>query len=171
VQYHLHIMSTTQAALDAEHADFIGGGVSIMVAGRDAANDTTVTRAIGCRVSADRQRVTVFVSAAQSGALLADVRANGHIAVAFTQPTTHRAIQLKGTDASVVPLEADDPHLLAAYRSRLAAQVAPFGFSEAFVRSLLSIAAGDVVAVAFTPSDAFLQTPGPKAGSPLRSPT
>jgi hypothetical protein len=160
----------TNAPLDAEHAEFISGGVSIQVAGRDAANETTVTRAVGCRVSGDRRCVTVFVSAAQSGALLADVRANGAIAVVFSQPTTHRAIQIKGTDATVVSLEPDDPHLIAAYRAKLGAQVAPLGFSEAFVRSLLSIAPGDVVAIAFTPCAAFLQTPGPKAGSALRSP-
>ena len=160
----------TNASLDAEHAAFISGGVSIQVAGRDAANETTVTRAVGCRVTGDRQRITVFVSAAQSGALLADVRANGVIAVVFSQPSTHRAIQVKGTDATVVSLEPDDPHLIAAYRTKLAAQVAPLGFSEAFVRSLLSIAPGEVVAIAFTPCAAFLQTPGPKAGSALRSP-
>jgi hypothetical protein len=163
-------MTAMATPLDSEHADFISGGVSIIVAGCDAANGTTVSRAIGCRVADDRRRVTVFLSAAQSGALLADVRANGKLAVVFSQPTTHRAIQLKGTDATVVPLATDDPHLIAAYRSHFAAQVTPLGFSEAFVRSFLGIAPGDVVAIAFTPSAAFSQTPGPKAGSPLRLP-
>ena len=162
-------MTVTAAPVDSEQAEFITGGVSIIVAGRDAGHETSLSRAVGCRVADDRRRVTVFVSAIQSGALLADVRANGIVAVVFTEPSTHRAIQLKGTDAAVVPLAADDPHLLAAYRGRLAAQVAPFGHSEAFVRKLLSMAPGDVVAIAFTPSAAFLQTPGPKAGSPLRT--
>jgi hypothetical protein len=160
---------TTTAPLGSELADFITGGVSIIVAGRDSGNETTVSRAVGCRVSADRQRVTVFVCAAQSGALLADVRANGRVAVVFSEPMTHRAIQLKGTDAAVVPLAADDPHLVATYRSRLAASVAPLGFPEAFVRAVLSVVPGDVVAIAFTPTGAFSQTPGPKAGSPLQS--
>ena len=163
-------MTTTDATRDREHADLIAGGVSIIVAGRDAEHETTVSRAVGCRMAEDGRRITVFLSAARSGALLADVRANGHVAVVFSEPTTHRAIQLKGTDATVVPLEADDPHLLAAYRSRLAARVAPLGFSELFVRTLLNVVPGDVVAIAFTPSGAFSQTPGPKAGSPLRSP-
>jgi hypothetical protein len=163
-------MTTTEAARDREHADLIAGGVSIIVAGRDAGNETTVVRAVGCRMAEDGRRITVFLSAAQSGALLADVRANGHVAVVFSEPTTHRAIQLKGIDAAVVPLAADDPYLLAAYRGRLAARVAPLGFSEMFVRTLLNVVPGDVVAIAFTPSDAFSQTPGPKAGSPLQSP-
>lgn len=161
-------MTTSTAPLDAEHAAFIRGGVSVIVAARDAANETTVSRAVGCRVSDDGRRVTVLLSAAQSGALLANVRANGVIAAVFSEPTTHRAIQLKGTDAAVVALAADDPHLLAAYRQRLAQQVAPLGFSEGFVRTFLSVAPGDVVAIEFTPSAAFQQTPGPKAGAPLQ---
>lgn len=161
-------MTTMAATLDSEHAEFITAGVSIIVAGRDAQNETTVARAVGCRVTGDRRRVTVFLPAGQSGALLADVRANGCVAVVFSEPTTHRAIQLKGADAAVVPLAADDPHLLAAYRTRLAARVAPLGFSEAFVRAVLSVVPGDVVAIAFTPSGAFSQTPGPKAGFPLQ---
>ena len=160
---------TTTAALASEHADFITGGVSILVAGCDPGNETTVSRAVGCRVTDERRRVTVFVCAAQSGALLADVRANGRIAVVFGDPMTHRAIQLKGADAAVEPLAADDPHLIASYRSRLSARVEPFGFSEVFVRALLSVVPGDVVAIAFTPNGAFSQTPGPKAGAPLQS--
>ncbi len=160
-------MKDAAPALSPEDADFICGGVSINVAARDARHETTVSRAIGCRVSQDRRRVTVFLSAAQSAALLADVRQNGIIAVVFSQPTRHRAIQLKGTDAAVVPLEADDPHLLAAYRQRMVAGIAPLGFTPEFVRTFMNVAPGDVVAVAFTPSAAYLQTPGPNAGARL----
>ena len=104
-------MTTTEATPDREHVDMVAGGVSIIVAGRDARNETTVARAVGCRMAEDGRRITVFLSAAQSGALLADVRANGCVAVVFSEPTTHRAIQLKGTDAAIVPLTAEDPHL------------------------------------------------------------
>jgi len=160
---------TAAAPLDSAQADFITGGVSIIAAARDDGHETTVSRAVGCRVSDDLRRVTILLAASQSGALLADVRANGSIAVVFSEPRTHRAIQLKGTDAALAPLEADDPHRMAAYRARFAEQVSPFGHSEAFVRKILGVAPGDLVAIAFTPSGAFLQTPGPKAGSPLRS--
>jgi hypothetical protein len=70
----------------------------------------------------------------------------------------------------VVSLAGDDPHRLVEYRERLAAQVAPLGYSELFVRTFLNVSPGDVVAIAFTPSAAFSQTPGPKAGAPLQSP-
>lgn len=155
--------------MNPEDAAFIGGGVSILAAARDGANETTVSRAIGCRVSADRRQVTIFLSAAQSGALLADIRANGVIAVVFSQPTSHRTIQLKGTDAAVVPLRDDDPHVWAAYRERITAELRRIGFSDVFVRTMLKVSSGDIVAVAFEPSAAFVQTPGPKAGTPLHT--
>ena len=164
-------MTKDAPPLPAEHAAFMQGGVSIIVAARNADNDTTVSRALCCRVSADRRRVTLFLSAAQSGALLADVRANGVIAVVFNEPSTHRAIQLKGTDAAVVPLPADHAHELAAYRRLMVEEVRPRGVSEAFVKTILAASPGDVVALAFTPAAAFLQTPGPKAGTQLDLPT
>lgn len=164
-------MSQDVVPLGPDEAAFIEGGVAIIAAARDAKNEVTVSRAMGCRVSEDRRRVTIFLSTVQSGALLADVRANGVIAVVFSQPTSHRAIQLKGSDATVVPLTSDDPHLWAAYRARMAAAVQRHGFSEAFVRAMLNAPSGDVVAVAFTPSAAFVQTPGPKAGTPLQGST
>ncbi len=162
-------MTDGAVTLGPEDAAFIEGGVSIIVAARSADFETAVTRAIGCRVSTDRRQVTVFLSAVQSGALLSDVRVNGMIAVVFSQPSSHRAIQLKGTDAVVVPSTAEDPHLWAAYRARLAAAVKPIGFSESFVRTVLNVPSGDVVAIAFTPSSAYIQTPGPTAGAPLQA--
>ena len=164
-------MTTQSPPLDPEHAAFIQGGVSIVAAARSADHETAVSRAVGCRVSGDRRQVTVLLSAAQSAALLADVRANGIIAVVFSQPRKHLAIQLKGVDAVVGALAPDDPHLIAAYRKSLAEQVAPIGYNDAFVRAVMSVVPGDVVAVTFTPSAAFLQTPGPKAGTRLQSST
>lgn len=93
------IPGTTAAALDEEIAAFIQGGVSIVVAGRNDALVGDVIRGCGCRVSADRRRVTVLVDPARSEALLDDITSNRMIAVVFSRPSTHRSIQLKGTDA------------------------------------------------------------------------
>ena len=93
------------------------------------------------------------------------------IAVVFSQPTTHRTIQLKGTDAAVVPVLDDDPHVWAAYLERLTGELRHIGFSDGFARAMVKVPSADVVAVAFEPSAAFVQTPGPKAGTPLHSGT
>jgi hypothetical protein len=170
IRYH-KAMTPVASPLDPDHAEFVQSAVSIIAASRNERNETTLSRAVGCRVSPDRRRVTIFLSVSQSSALLADLRANGAIAAVFSRPRRHVAIQLKGADAAVVPLTEEDPHLLAAYRRRMVEEIRPIGFTEAFVRTLLAVTPGDAVAVAFTPSAAFLQTPGPKAGMPLSART
>ena len=50
-------------------------------------------------MSDDRRQVTLYLSAYQAAGLLAAIRAEGEIAVGFMLPSTHRAFQLKGTDA------------------------------------------------------------------------
>lgn len=152
------------AELSAANADFIQQGVSVIVGGRDRDNTPTLARGIGCRVAPERTRVTVFLAASQAVELLAHLGDNGAIAVVFCQPSTHRTIQLKGTDAKAVPLEADDHERIAAQAAALAADIIGIGYREEPVRTLLAYAPEDVVAVAFTPSSAFLQTPGPNAG-------
>lgn len=159
---------TNAAPLDAEHAAFIQRFVSINVATRTAANLPLLSRALGCRVTPD-WRVTVFVSERQASALLDGVRATRAIAVVFSQPSTHRTIQLKGTDATVVPLADGDRALMAAYRESFVADLAPAGYAEAFARAMLgAVDDPDIVGIAFTPSAAFAQTPGPGAGRQLQ---
>lgn len=161
-------MTNELAPLDAEHAAFIEGRVSIIAASCGANNEPNLSRAVGCRVTPDRRTVTLFLFAAQSGALLADLRANGAIAVVFSEPSTHRTLQLKGNDANVAALDRNDAEILATYRQGFAAELAGMGYLEIFARTLLGCAAGDVVAVNFTVAEAFVQTPGPKAGTPLQ---
>ncbi len=63
--------------LDEAHAAFIERGVAINVGACDADNVATLTRALGCRVSADRRRVTVFVSVPRAQPLSMDLHRLG----------------------------------------------------------------------------------------------
>ena len=154
--------------LDEANAAFIQGGVSMIAASRNASNMPTVVRALGCRISPDRRGIAVFVARAQAAALLDDVRLTGAIAVVFTQPSTHRAIQLKGSDARIESLAAGDHEIAAALVDAFAADLVPLGYPQSFVHALLASAPDDLVAIAFTPNAAFSQTPGARAGAPLR---
>ena len=151
--------------LSAENAAFVQQGVAVIAGARDRDNMPTLVCGIGCRVAPDRDRVTVFLPASQCAELLANVRDNGAIAVVFCQPSTHRTIQLKGTDATVVSLAPGDHERMAAQAAALAADIIGIGYREDPVRTLLAYAPEDVVAVAFTPAAAFQQTPGPNAGA------
>jgi hypothetical protein len=155
-------------AVDAANAHFIQGGVSIIVSSRDAANQPNLVRALGCRVARDLKRVTIVVASTQAESLLADIRNNARIAVVFTHPSTHRSLQLKGSDAAVVRTLVSDKDLVAAYCDAMVVELEKMGVSEAHTRVMLTHKAEDLVAIAFTPSSAFVQTPGPDAGAPLR---
>ena len=153
----------------ADEANFalLRTGFMVTVASRDAAHVPSVTRALGCRVSPDRRRVTVFLLASQSATLLRDLRTTGAIAAVFSQPSTHRTIQLKGSDATPGAVEPGDIALIEANAAAALADLALAGFPESFARTIFAYDAPDVVAVGFTPSTAFVQTPGPQAGRRL----
>lgn len=160
-------MGAPAPLLDEALAAFVQTGVSINAGSRGPGNVPAVARANGCRVAADRRRVTVLLPASKSAALLEAVRATGAIAVVFSEPPTHRTIQLKGTDATVVPATDEDRATAVRWVDGFAAVLAPLGYSEEVFRALLGTDPADLVAVAFTPSAAFDQTPGPRAGAPL----
>lgn len=149
------------------HAAFIQHGVSILVASRAAGNAPVVARASGCRVSADRCQVTVFLAADSSAAVLTDLEETGAIAVVFSRPSTHKTIQLKGSDARLGPLAAGDEILIQAYRESFVEDLLDIDWSRDFGRTLIPATDHRAVAVTFTPNAAFDQTPGPKAGRAL----
>jgi hypothetical protein len=160
----------SEPLIDAEHAAFLQGGISMCVSACSKDMVPTLARATGCRVSPERRRVTVFVSALQAAPVLECIRHNGSIAVVFSQPSTHRTVQLKGTDAVIEALSNDDPDMIARYCASFAQELAPLGFAAAPVLTLLDFPRDELVRLSFTPTAAFSQTPGPKAGEPLRTP-
>lgn len=160
-------MHTREALIDAEHAAFITGAVSIGVGGRNRDRRPSLTRGVGCRIAADRSRVFVLVSAEQSRDVLADIRDNRRIAVVFSQPSTHRTVQFKADDACVEALDDADLVIVERYRQAFVAHLAALGYSELAIRTLIDCPAYDLVAIGFSPHAAFTQTPGPQAGLPL----
>jgi hypothetical protein len=159
---------TGDPVLDVEHAAFVQRpGISITAASRTAANLPQLGRALGCRIAADRRRVTVLVPADQNAALVAALRESRAIAVVFSEPSTHRTIQLKGGDAAVAALAAGDAERAARWAEGFAAGLAALGYNGSMVRTFLWCDPAALVAVGFTPQAAFEQTPGPQAGMPL----
>jgi hypothetical protein len=159
--------ATPPPLLDEEHAAFIQSGVSIVAASCDARPVPSIGRLTGCRVAADRRRVTVMVSAGQAPQLLADIRANGRIAVVFSRPSTHRSFQLKSDDASVRSIDTAELVAVRRYVEAFAAEIVPLGHHPEQAHALLTALDDDLVAIDFTPSAAFEQTPGPGAGKPI----
>ena len=158
--------TTTAAALDEELAAFIQSGVSIVVAGRNDELVGDMIRGCGCRVSADRRRVTVLVDPIRSDALLDDITSNGMIAVVFSRPSTHRSIQLKGTDARRARVTAADQAAIDRSLAAWVAELVSIGYTAEFAAAVRGRPEWPV-ALTFTPTAGFQQTPGPDAGTRL----
>lgn len=154
-------------AIPADLLDMMTRGVSVNVASRDLSLRPSLMRAVGSSVAADGRLVTVYLSRRQSRQLVQDVAATGYIAAVFSQPATHRAVQVKSTRAALRNAEAADEPVLAAYLASMEHEIQRVGYAPALTRAMLAHRLDDLVAISFEPEQAFDQTPGPKAGTPL----
>lgn len=153
--------------LTPEFIAMVDKGVSAIVASRDAALRPSLMRAVGAQITPDGAEVTVFLARSQSRQLLQDIAATGRIAVVFSEPTTHRTLQLKGTGINGRAATAQDQPALQRYLESMQFEICSIGYDAAVVRAMLAFRLDDVVAISFTPTEAFDQTPGPKAGTTL----
>ncbi len=157
----------TPALLPPELLGMMDRGVSVIVGSRDHALRPSVMRAVGSSVAADGRRITVYVSRRQSRQLVLDVAATGHVAVVFSEPATHRTVQVKSTRAELRNAEAADEPILARYLASMEHEIQRVGYAPHMTRAMLSHRLDDLVAISFEPEQAFDQTPGPKAGALL----
>jgi hypothetical protein len=160
-------MNTAPASpIGPEQVALLARRVSIIVGTRDAALRPHLMRAVGARLSDDRRRVTVLLPQAGSADVLADLRANGRIAVVFSEPSSHQTLQVKGDDANVTACGPDDRALAARTLEGFVGEIATLGFAPEVAHTILGHD-DDIVAVHFTIAEAFEQTPGPAAGERL----
>ncbi|MES2633040.1 MAG: pyridoxamine 5'-phosphate oxidase family protein [Pseudomonadota bacterium] len=153
--------------IPADIVALMARGISVIAASRDASSRPSIMRAVGSLVEDDARRITIFVSRRQSAQLVQDVSANGHIAVVFSEPATHRTVQVKATKARVRNAAVTDEPALARYLASMEIEVGRVGYGPHMTRAMLANKLDDLVAITFTPEQAFDQTPGPKAGAPL----
>lgn len=144
-------------------------GVSVIVASRDARLRPSIMRAVGSGVEPGAGAITVYLARRQSRRLLEDLAATGQIAVVFSEPSTHRSVQLKAGRVEMRGAGEGDAPVLAAYLCSMEQELQQVGFGPPVARALLAHRLEDVVAVRFVPEQAFEQTPGPRAGAALGS--
>jgi hypothetical protein len=142
-------------------------GVSVIVSSCDLALRPSIMRAVGSALAPHGHTITVYVSRPQSRQLLQDIASTGHIAVVFSEPESHRTVQVKARSARIRCAEPADAPLLARYLSAMEDEIQRVGYAPMFTRTMLSHQLDDVVAISFEPEQAFDQTPGPKAGAAL----
>jgi hypothetical protein len=150
--------------LSAEVASFITSGLSVLVGTRDERLVPESTRGVGVRVEAGGAELTVFLAAATSARALADLRANGRIAVCFSRAADHRSIQVKGPVVSIRDGDAADRADVERWVEALGRGWQEIGIPLAVSRRL---ARWPAHAVRLRIEEVFIQTPGPGAGAPL----
>lgn len=151
--------------LGSNHIGLMESGVSIVAASRDTQNRPVLGRALACRVGGDGRRVSFLLSRVKYPLLLDGLRRSGAVAVSFTEPSTDRSIQVKGIDVALAPADAADHARLATYFCLFTADLSRIHVKAELAHAALGCQPEDLVAVSFTPTAAFVQTPGAQAGS------
>lgn len=154
-----------QGRLSADLLAFVQKGISVSVASRDRRLVPSVSRALACVASEDGRQLRLLVVRSQAVELVRDLECCGAIAVGFTEPSTHRTLQIKGGDAALVTITPRDQEALARSEVAFGGQIEPLGFDQAYTRRLFSARPDDLVVIAFTPDKVYQQTPGRAAGA------
>ncbi len=156
----------TNPSVDADPLALLDRGVGVSIASRDANRLPDLVRALGATRD-ESGVITVYVSGRDARHVLDDLRSNGAIAVVFSQPTSHRTVQVKAGRVEIVSgREAD----VAVARERIAAMAQELeraGYDRAFATRMLSFVPEELVLVRLRPEQVFDQTPGPHAGRAL----
>jgi hypothetical protein len=159
-------------ALGAQDAALLRSRFLSMIASSSGPDNTpSIARALGCRLSPDLRRITLFFSASDARELLDHVTLTGRIAAVFAVPRTHKAMQLKAVDASVGIAGPHDLQVVNSYRQAFVGHLADMGYPRHLIEALVACQPEDLASVTFTPSAAFSQTPGPRAGHAIGATT
>jgi len=162
------VMTQTMALTLADDViRFVESGVSITVGSRDARCVPSMARVLGCRVAADRCTLQFWMVATQSAQLRLDCKTSDRLVAVFSQPTTHRTLQIKGDSVAEIPMTASDGAIIDDHTRDFGAELAPLGFSCVFTHAFFAHEADDVIALSCTAREIFDQTPGPDAGRKL----
>lgn len=150
---------------DDLHA-LLEGLVAIHVATRDAGLVPDEVMASAALLDPEGRKLTVYLPVATSETSVANLRENGAVAVVLSQPLTHRTVQLKGRAETIRPAREDERDAVLRHAAGFDAEVEAIGLPPDVVRRR---AKWPCHAVTFAVAEAYEQTPGPRAGEPIRN--
>ena len=138
-------------------------GAAIMVATRDDHNRPHVTRGWGARLDSVSGHLDLFITVSDNLQVVADLEANGAVAVTIVRPPNYLAMQITGLVEWIGDVSPDDLKRIEASIERFVAEVKMVGMPPS-----VGLVAGDrFVAIRVSMQKCFEQTPGPLAGSAL----
>lgn len=157
----------TQFALTSELVRFCQCGVSIEVASCEADGWPVGGMALACRIDPKTQAIRIILQRTPNVALLRALTLGKPVAATFTLPSTDRSIQLKGGSAHIRPSQPDDRSDAAEQTAAVVRELVCVGYAEAYARGFCGYDPADLAAFSFIPTEGYVQTPGPGAGSAL----
>ena len=128
----------------------------------------SLMRAVGAAIAPDGSEVTVYLARSRSRQLLQDVAATGQVAVVFSEPLSHRTVQVKAREVELRSAVDGDAPVLKRYLRSMEHEIGNVGLRADFVQAMLALPAGrrgrDPLRDRAKPTT---RRPGPKAGSAL----
>ncbi|HVX93906.1 MAG TPA: hypothetical protein VHK47_03255 [Polyangia bacterium] len=149
------------AAVPAELQGLLEQPVILHLATRNAAMEPMSVMAFGLERVGDGRELTVFLAAVVATETLANLRDNGQIALTLVRPTTHLAIQIKGTWLGERRTDEADRAYLARYRETTVEELGRVGVPRSVWERVVW---WPVVALRMDVREVFVQTPGAGAG-------
>ncbi len=141
-------------------------GRSLLVGTADASGWPACCRAVALRVHPDRQGLTLYLPVATGAEAVANIASTRRVAIVASDPVSHESLQLKGRTQAVRVAEEEEAGLVEEYFERLTDVLDAVGLPRAVSRTLTRWPA---FAIEVSVEAVFEQTPGPRAGSLLRS--
>ena len=140
---------------------FVQGGRSLLMGTCSPDLVPESVRASGLRVWPGACHLTVLMPKATGEIAIANLRANGRIAVTMSEIETYRTVQVKGSTLEIRDGDEADQELAMRYGAAVRASLARVGIPEAVTRGLTLWPAW---AIDLEITHVFAQTPGPLAG-------
>jgi hypothetical protein len=157
-------VNTTPRIAD-ELAGYLQSGLSITVATRDAELQPNGARAWAAVLDDDRSHLTVFLHESAAPPLVRDLEAHPEIAVAFDRPTNNRACQVKGVFVASRRARPGERAEIERQADGFLGQLETLGIPRAMTAGWR---VWPCIAVTFRVDRLYEQTPGPRAGEPMR---
>lgn len=155
-----------QGLLTADLVALAQGGVSVILASCGTDGKPIAGIGVGARVD-EAGAIRVFLTRQANLPLLEALQAGRAIAVTFSRARDHLSFQVKAKSASILRACPDDtPEIArqcAVFRDELIGINLPRHVAEGYT----TYDPNDLLAIEFAPDTAYVQTPGPGAGSPL----
>jgi len=150
--------------LDKQLSAFLEEGLSIHIASRNDRLEPDAALVAAVRVEADGQHVIAFVPTVAVHPVLADLRANGQVAVVCARPPDERGCQVKGTFVEAWNARDDERSLVASQWERFRDRLEAIGLPRVATNGWVM---WPCTAIRFRVQAVFDQTPGPGAGAPI----